>query len=220
MSAPIFCPPPDGFDKVAVRLLLLPITIYWGDFLGHVETLASKHAEGAPFLPSYYAAHIAPTMRDGEGGPIFPLLAPTVSRMVNALETAAACCIWAGLVDPTYREGLLNDAESHCLEFDTIRAEPGYQSLLKAEARWRGGKAAQLRRECGRIRGARLILVMRPPQGWESPAHAARTIEKRLALFIHARRLPIVCEGSFRRTIVRWIHNHPAAQAAYAASCR
>lgn len=88
-------------------------------------------------------------------------------------------------------------------------------SPRKIAARVKGGLACQARKDPARRRGARLLLIMAPPGGWSSPAEAARAIEPHLVKFIKDRHISLVCEGSLRRTIVRWIKKHPVVRAAF-----
>lgn len=206
--------PNDGLNQIEWRLVRLPVPVLKTDFFNHVAA-ESANAE-LEYVPTYYEKKVAPGLKASLGCTV--RFARLMQQMLFSLEMAAVCCICARDFPPQSRD-LLEDAQLHLVVFDDIRNGRLYQKLATKEARRRGGKVAQRQRECARTRGARLILTMRPLLGWESPAHAARTIEERLVRFIRARRVPIVCEGSLRRTIVRWIHHHPAVQAAYAATC-
>lgn len=142
-----------------------------------------------------------------------------VQRCLSVLEWAIIACELALMPRPKPLRELLNGARQGCARFDEIMADCEQKRAASKAHRCRGGKARHAVNDCARLRAARLVLVMARSGGWLTEAHAARTIEPRLVAFIKARRLSIVCEDHLRRTIVRWIKNHPAVRAAYLATC-
>lgn len=138
-----------------------------------------------------------------------------VEAMVLELEWALAYCdhAKARVIKPL--RDLLERAPTHCRRFDELHAELQRFEAKEKEDRRRGGLERQAKLECARRRAARLILLLARNGRPRSEAEAARMIEPRLITFVRRRRLAMTCDVNFRRTIVRWIHQHPAVREAY-----
>ena len=103
----------------------------------------------------------------------------------------------------------------HHHRFDEVQDEQ-YRRQMQSSAHWvKGGFACQAQKEPARRRCARLVYVVSRACRYKCPADVARAVEPRLAAFIRDRQISLVCGDNLRRTIVRWIHNHPAVHAAY-----
>lgn len=146
-----------------------------------------------------------------------------VTRHVSIREkltAAVRCCLAAREPCAKPLLNLLDQAIEYCYAVDALRAQLARQALERHAARVKGGKERHERNRCAWVRAARLILVHAPEAGWKDEAQAARIIESRLAGFVTSRRLTLVCEGNFRRTIVRWIRTRPIVRAAFEQSRR
>jgi hypothetical protein len=202
------------FVDVAERLPHLPAAVFRGELLDHVAAEAAIALTLENYPPTYYVKHFAPQFGRR------PLaMTSTLEALLYELEMAAACCFFAeGATGAAVRK-ILKRALTHCQRFDDIHAEERHKRAKRNLDRWRGGKARHARNECVRLRAARLVWTQAPAGGWKTPAQAASAIEAHLIPFVNARRRSIVCGCSFRRTIVRWIQNHPAVRAAYLTRC-
>lgn len=136
-------------------------------------------------------------------------------RIWKQLASAVVCCHAAKEATEKPLRTLLLQALEHCRAVDDMRAHLASHLRDSHAARVKGGKARHEANRCAWVRAARLISVHRPEAGWKDAAQAARIIEPRLARFVASRRLTLVCESSFRRTIVRWIRNRPIVRAAF-----
>lgn len=189
------------------------------DLRQHVRTRQSHLNEAASAQHSaeglYFQASLANRLRPRS--PSARCHRSFVKDALSLLESAVQVCERARAPQPKPLRLLLEEALDLCRQFDKVeKLHEGRQRACTAGPVL-GGFARQAKLEPARRRTARLLLVKAPPEGWDDPAHAARTVEPGVAAFVRSRQLNMWGQ---RRTIVRWIRKHPAVRAAYLATRR
>lgn len=212
----LYCPIRDVMWEIMSRQRLLSVTVFQEELVVHVAHRIHTQEDFAEYRPSFFREVLEPKLRFAleDRYADFAIL----EALLFELEMAFACCRYARAPFAKPIRELILRALAHCVRFDEIRQEERRLEAKLTEDRRRGGKARQAKLECARQRAARLILVTAPAGGFQKESQAAHAIETRLAAFVKRRRLAMTCEASFRRTIVRWIHQHPSVRAAYLAS--
>lgn len=138
-------------------------------------------------------------------------------EQLRCLEFALAHCVVAHQLSAQCQSEELEKAIACCRSFDALQQLKHDRKRAYVRARQRGGLKRQWKIEPVRLRAARLLLVLAPPEGWESEQQAAQAILARLQNFAARRR---IATGPTIRTVRGWIKSHPAVRAAYQNSQR
>jgi hypothetical protein len=168
------------------------------DFFEHVKSKKPMPSDLDVYVPTYSKVKA--------GRVLFPRAAAVDRRtLLDILETALACCIAAKAEVPKSTNILLLRAAANCELFDGLVEELAPKIEKYRKDRAKGGEQRMVNYQPAIDYLLHLAESMRPPTGWKSIAHIARTAEPKMIEFIKAGHSTLVAGDHLRRTLRYWL---------------